>query len=99
MRRLLELDYRRALVIVAITIAATLISWLLFPINHGADFAQFHFAARNWLSGANAYDGGYPIMRATRVIPEPFFYPFPTLFAIAPFALMPLRVGMAAFVA
>lgn len=77
-------------------VAATLV-WLLFPFSHGADFAQFHFHARSWLAGRNPYEGGFPIMRRTRVVPEPFFYPFPTLFVLAPFALVPLRVGYALF--
>jgi hypothetical protein len=37
-------------------------------------------------------------MRASRVVPEPLFYPFPSLLALAPFALLPLRFGAAAFV-
>ena len=82
----------------AIGVAAAVISALLLPLTHGADFAQFHFHARKWLSGGNAYSGGFPVMRATRVVPEPFFYPFPTLLAIAPFALLPLSVAVAAFV-
>ena len=82
----------------AIGVAAAVISALLLPLTHGADFAQFHFHARKWLSGGNAYSGGFPVMRATRVVPEPFFYPFPTLLAIAPFALLPLSAAVAAFV-
>jgi hypothetical protein len=82
----------------AIGISAAVISALLLPLSHGADFAQFHFHARKWVSGADAYSGGFPIMRASRVVPEPFFYPFPTLLAIAPFALLPLGVAVASFV-
>jgi len=82
----------------AIGLAAAVISTLLLPLTHGADFAQFHFHARKWLSGGDAYSGGFPVMRTTRVVPEPFFYPFPTLLAIAPFALLPLGIGVAAFV-
>jgi len=82
----------------AIGVAAAVISALLLPLTHGADFAQFHFHARKWLSGGNAYSGGFPVMRATRVVPEPFFYPFPTLLAITPFALLPLGVAVATFV-
>jgi hypothetical protein len=37
-------------------------------------------------------------MRRTRVVPEPLFYPLPTLFVLAPFALLPLRVAMTLFV-
>ncbi len=37
-------------------------------------------------------------MRRTRVVPEPLFYPFPSLFVLAPFALLPLRAAMALFV-
>src|ERR1051326_4434040 len=81
----------------AIGIAAGMFVWLLFPFTHGADFAQFHFHARNWLAGRDPYEGGFPIMRRTRVVPEPLFYPFPTLFLLAPFALVPLRIGMALF--
>ena len=78
--------------------AAAAISWLLLPLTHGADFAQFHFHARKWLNGGDAYSGGFPVMRATRVVPEPFFYPFPTLLVVAPFALLPLGLAVAAFV-
>jgi hypothetical protein len=78
--------------------AAAVVAWLLLPLTHGADFAQFHFHARNWLGGGDAYSGGFPVMRATRVVPEPFFYPFPTLLAIAPFALLPLGAAVSAFV-
>ena len=78
--------------------AAAAISWLLLPLTHGADFAQFHFHARKWLNGGDAYSGGFPVMRATRVVPEPFFYPFPTLLVIAPFAALPLGAAVAAFV-
>lgn len=74
------------------------ISWAAFPFTHGADFAQFHFHARNWLAGRDPYVGGFPIMRRTRIVPEPLFYPFPTLFVLAPFALLPLRAAMALFV-
>ena len=82
-----------------IGLAAGAVSFALFPITHGADFAQFHYHARAWLAGRDPYLGGYPIMRTTRVVPEPFFYPFPTLLAIAPFAWLPLPVATAAFVA
>jgi hypothetical protein len=83
---------------VAIGAIAATTAWLLLPLTHGADFAQFHFHARKWLAGGDAYSGGYPVMRATRVIPEPFFYPFPTLLAITPFALLPLGGAVSAFV-
>ena len=83
----------------AIGLVAGALNFLLYPISHGADFAQFHYHARVWLSGRDPYSGGFPIMRATRVIPEPLFYPFPTLLAVAPFALIPLRFGGAAFIA
>jgi len=82
----------------AIGATAAIAAWLLLPLTHGADFAQFHFHARKWLSGGDAYSGGFPVMRATRVVPEPFFYPFPTLLAVAPFALLPLGVAVSAFV-
>lgn len=82
----------------AIGALAGILAWLGFPYTHGADFAQFHFHARNWLAGRDPYAGGFPIMRRTRVVPEPFFYPFPTLFVLAPFALVPLRAGYALFV-
>src|SRR4029078_11379358 len=82
----------------ALGLRAALIAGLLLPLTHGADFAQFHFHARKWLSGGDAYAGGFPVMRATRVVPEPFFYPFPTLLAIAPFALLPLGLAVATFV-
>jgi hypothetical protein len=75
------------------------LSYAQFPLNHGADFAQFHYHARNWLAGKDPYVGGFPVMRATRIVPEPLFYPFPSLLALAPFALLPLPVGAAAFVA
>ena len=83
---------------IAIGVTAAVISWFLLPLTHGADFAQFHFHARKWLNGGDAYAGGFPVMRATRAVPEPFFYPFPTLLVIAPFALLPLGVAVAAFV-
>jgi hypothetical protein len=83
----------------AIGLLAGILAWLLFPYSHGADFAQFHFHARNWLAGRDPYAGGFPIMRRTRVVPEPFFYPFPALFLLAPFALVPLRIGYALFAA
>lgn len=81
----------------ALGVAAAVLVWLLFPYSHGADFAQFHFHARNWLVGRDPYEGGFPIMRRTRMVPEPFFYPFPTLFVLAPFAVVPLRLGYALF--
>jgi hypothetical protein len=83
----------------AIGLLAAILVWFVFPYSHGADFAQFHFHARNWLAGRDPYAGGFPIMRRTRVVPEPFFYPFPALFLLAPFALAPLRVGYALFAA
>ena len=82
----------------AIGLGAGALSFLLYPLSHGADFAQFHYHARVWLSGRDPYDGGFPIMRATHVVPEPLFYPLPTVLAVAPFALLPLRVGAATFV-
>jgi len=81
----------------AIGVVVGILAWLLFPFSHGADFAQFHFHAQNWLAGRDPYAGGFPIMRNTRVVPEPFFYPFPALFLLAPFAVVPLRVGYALF--
>lgn len=81
-----------------IGVLAAAASWFGFGVTQGADFAQFHFHARNWLAGKDPYAGGFPIMRRTRVIPEPFFYPFPSLFVLAPFALVPLRAAMALFV-
>jgi hypothetical protein len=84
---------------IAIGLASGAISFALFPLHHGGDFAQFHYHARSWLAGGDPYAGGYPIMRATRVVPEPLFYPFPTLLAVAPFALLSVRVATAAFVA
>jgi hypothetical protein len=89
---------RRALVVLAIATIAGAISWFAFPFTRGADFAQFHFHTRNWLAGRDPYVGGFPIMRRTRVVPEPFFYPFPSLFVLAPFALLPLRLATALFV-
>ena len=86
-----------ALGAVAIGLLAAAVSYALFPITHGADFAQFHYHARAWLAGKDPYSGGFPIMRATRVVPEPLFYPFPTLLAVAPFAMLPLRLAGAAF--
>ena len=91
-------EFVRALLpALALGLVAAVLVWLLFPFSHGADFAQFHFHARNWLAGRDPYEGGFPIMRHTRVVPEPFFYPFPTLFVLAPFAVVPLRVGYALF--
>jgi hypothetical protein len=84
-----------ALIVGGIVAAAV---WLTFPFTHGADFAQFHFHARNWLAGRDPYAGGFPIARRTRVVPEPLFYPLPSLFVLAPFALLPLREGMTLFV-
>lgn len=84
---------------VVIGLAAGASSIALFPLNHGADFAQFHYHARNWLQGKDPYAGGFPVMRATRLVPEPLFYPFPSLLALAPFALLPLRTAAAAFMA
>ena len=89
---------RTALLAVGIAAGVGIASWFAFPFTHGADFAQFHFHARNWLAGHDPYVGGFPIMRRTRVVPEPFFYPFPSLFVLAPFALLPLRVAMVLFV-
>jgi len=90
----------RARIAGAITVGTTAaaISLFLLPLTHGADFAQFHFHARKWLHGGDAYTGGFPVMRATRVVPEPFFYPFPTLLVIAPFAVLPLGFAAATFV-
>jgi len=84
---------------VAIGVVAGAANFALFPLHHGGDFVQFHYHARVWLDGGDPYAGGFPIMRATRVVPEPFFYPFPTLLAVAPFALLPIRIATAAFVA
>ena len=89
---------RRALIVLAIAAIAGLASWFAFPFTHGADFAQFHFHARNWLARRDPYVGGFPIMRQTRSVPEPLFYPLPSLFILAPFALIPLRAAMALFV-
>jgi hypothetical protein len=84
---------------IGIGIAAGAVAWGLFPFTHGADFMQFHYHARNWLDGNDPYVGGVPIMRATRMVPEPFFYPFPTLLAVAPFATLPLAPALVLFVA
>lgn len=86
-------------VALAIGLASGGLYFGLFPLSHGADFAQFHYHAHAWLSGRDPYTGGYPIMRATRVVPEPLFYPLPTVLAIAPFATLPIRYAGAAFIA
>lgn len=83
----------------AIGCVAGVTNFALFQFHHGGDFVQFHYHARSWMSGSDPYAGGYPIMRATRVVPEPLFYPFPTLLAVAPFTLLSVRVATAAFVA
>jgi hypothetical protein len=83
----------------AIGLAAGALSFVLFPLHHGGDFVQFHYHAQSWLAGRDPYAGGYPVMRATRLVPEPLFYPFPTLLAVAPFTLLPVHVATAAFVA
>jgi len=98
-RRPLRPALAAALGAVLIGLAAGAVSFTLFPITHGADFAQFHYHARQWLAGRDPYAGGFPIMRATRIVPEPLFYPFPTVLAVAPFALAPLRIAATAFVA
>jgi hypothetical protein len=90
---------REIVVATIIGAIAGAVSFALFPIHHGADFAQFHYHARSWLAGRDPYAGGYPIMRSTRVVNEPLFYPFPSLLVVAPFALLSLRVATAAFVA
>ena len=87
------------MVALAIGFAAGGLYYGLFPLSHGADFIQFHYHARIWLSGTDPYGGGYPIMRATRVVPEPLFYPLPTVLALAPFAALPIRYAGAAFIA
>ncbi len=89
---------RAVVTAIAIGLTAAVISWLASPFTHGADFAQFHFHASNWLAGRDPYAGGFPIRRATRVVPEPLFYPLPSLFLLAPFTLVPLREAMALFV-
>ncbi len=90
---------RHALAAIAIGGIVGAAVWIGFPFTHGADFAQFHFHARNWLAGRDPYAGGFPIMRRTRVVPEPLFYPFPTLVLLAPFTLAPLRESTAVFAA
>jgi hypothetical protein len=83
---------------IAIGFVVASLAWIAFPFTHGADFAQFHFHARNWLAGHDPYAGGFPILRRTKIVPEPFFYPFPSLFVLAPFALFPLRLALALFI-
>jgi hypothetical protein len=83
---------------IAIGAVAAVVSGFLLPLTHGADFAQFHFHARKWLQGGDAYSGGFPVLRGSRVVPEPCFYPFPALLVVAPFALLPLGAAVAAFV-
>jgi hypothetical protein len=89
---------RAIAVALAIGVAVGVLSWMAFPFTHGADFAQFHFHSRSWLAGHDPYVGGFPIMRRTRVVDEPLFYPLPALVVLAPFALLPLRFSMALFV-
>lgn len=89
---------KRVAVAAVIGVAAGALNFALFPLHHGGDFVQFHYHTRSWLAGNDPYSGGYPIMRATRIVPEPFFYPFPTLFAVAPFAFLSVRFAAAAFI-
>jgi hypothetical protein len=79
-------------------ITAGALNWALFAIGHGSDFYVFHFAARVWLSGGNPYAVGFPVMGTTQLHREPFYYPFPALVVMAPFALLPLRFAGALFV-
>jgi len=37
------------LLAVCVGLVVGAVSWALLPLNHGADFQQFHFAARAWL--------------------------------------------------
>jgi hypothetical protein len=90
---------RHVCVAAAIGLAAGALSFVLFPLHHGGDFVQFHFHARSWLIGKDPYAGGFPVMRATRMVPEPLFYPLPAVLAVAPFAFLPIRAATAAFVA
>jgi hypothetical protein len=90
---------RQLSIAAAIGLVAGLTNLALFPLHHGGDFIQFLYHASAWIHGADPYAGGYPIMRATRVIREPLFYPFPTLLVVAPLTLLPVHVAIAAFVA
>ena len=51
---------------VAIGCAVAALSWMAFSFTHGADFAQFHFHARNWLAGRDPYVGGFPRLLPSR---------------------------------
>src|SRR5947208_14321940 len=82
----------------AVGVASGAIALALLPVSHGADFAQFHFAAKKWISGADAYAGGFPVMRSKGIAPEPFFYPFPALLFLSPFAVVPFAASVFLFV-
>lgn len=90
---------RSGLIAVGIGFAAATFNWLIYELAGGSDFLIFHFAARVWLSGGNAYAVGIPIPRGGGVVvAEPFYYPFPALVAMAPFAVLQIRVAAATFV-
>ena len=90
---------RCAWIALVIGFSAATINWLIYALAKGSDFLVFHFAARVWLSGRDAYAVGIPIPRGGSVIvAEPFYYPFPALVAMAPFAVLPIRVAAATFV-
>jgi hypothetical protein len=90
---------RRGLTALGIGLVAAAINWLIYELARGSDFRVFHFAAQVWLSGRNPYSIGIPIPRSGGVVvSEPFYYPFPALVAMAPFALLQIRVAAATFV-
>ena len=59
------------------------------------DFLAFWYAARAWLQGLDPYV--VTPSAAPYFIDDKFFYPFPSLFVIAPFTGLPMPVAGAAF--
>ncbi len=84
------MDRRRAAFAGAVGIIAGLYCWLGIAIHHGAfvpDFQFFWSSARILLAGHNPYIG-YPTP-----VPDPLYYPLPTVIAAISVAWLPLAVA------
>ena len=85
---------RRAAFAIIVGTIAGLYAWLGIVIHHGSfvpDFQFFWSSARILLSGRSPYIG-FPTP-----VPDPLYYPLPTVLAAVPVAWLPLSVAAGLF--
>ncbi len=87
---------RRAALVIVVGVVAGLYAWVGIVLHHGRfipDFQFFWSSARLLMAGHNPYQG-FPTP-----VPDPLYYPLPTVIAAIPLAWLPLALAAGVSVA